>query len=67
MPQSWSRGYVVGSNLSAVYWMDIFHIDLLLKLVYLKRPKINKKRPGLAYFFKKCHNPIEKITATQSH
>ena len=27
-----------------VYWMDIFHIDLLVKLYFcLKRPKINEK------------------------
>ena len=41
----------VGSNPGTVYWMDMkfFHNDMWLKLYCLKRPKINKKRPGLAH------------------
>ena len=37
------------SNLGSIYWMDMtfFHIDLLLKLNCLKRPKINEKEAGV--------------------
>ena len=36
---------VVGSNLSTINWMDVFHIDLCKNciVVYLK------KRPGMAH------------------
>ena len=36
---------VVGSNPGTVFWMGIFHINLLKKCfrVCLKRPKINEK------------------------
>jgi len=63
--EPWSSGYgkrltfhvpkVVGSNPSTVYWMDIFTHLFVVKIctVCLKRPKINKKRPGLAHFLKK--------------
>ena len=62
---------VVGSNPGAVYWMDIFHIHLLLKLYCLlekdqektKRgrgwsicfKKQSKKRSGLAHLKNKLH------------
>ena len=52
---------VVGSNPGTVYWKDMknFHIDLLLNcIVCLKRPKINKKRSGLAHFFKKSSQSL---------
>ena len=40
-----------GSNTRAVYWMDIFTCNCCKNcMVYLKRPKLNKKRPGLAHF-----------------
>ena len=48
-------GEVVGSNPSAVYWMDMtFFILISCKncIVCLKRPNINGKGPG-GYFFKK--------------
>ena len=42
---------VVGSNPGTVYWMDIFSHIFVVKIcnVCLKRPKINKKRPGLTH------------------
>ena len=44
---------VVGSNPSAVYWMDIFTLICCKNcIVCFKTPKINKKRPGLAHIFK---------------
>ena len=40
-----------GSNPSTIYWMDIFYIDLLLKLYCLfEKTIINKKRPMLAHY-----------------
>ena len=41
---------VVGSNPSAVYWMDIFSHYIVVKIVIfvLERHKINKKRPGIS-------------------
>ena len=46
---------VMGSNPCAVYWMDIFCIDFVVKIVLfcMKRPKINEKEAGLSHFFKK--------------
>ena len=41
---------VVGSNPSAIYWMDITFFTLICGkkcIVCLRRPEINKKRPGL--------------------
>ena len=45
---------VVSSNPSTEYWMDIFHIILMQKIVIFvwKRPTIIKKRPGMAHFEK---------------
>ena len=44
---------VVSLNPGAVYWMDIFHIDLLLNCyVQLKRLKINEKDAVDGLFFK---------------
>ena len=52
---------VVGSNPSAIYWMDIFHIDLLKNyIVCLKRPKINKKEAGVGPFLKECRTQLYK-------
>ena len=47
----------MGSNLSTVYWMDIFHIYLLLKLkCVFEKTKINGKETGDGpFFFKKIH------------
>ena len=45
---------VMGSNPSAVYWMDIFSHKFVVKnvlLFVLKRPKINEKRPGKVHYF----------------
>ena len=43
---------VVGSNPGTVYWMDMFHIDLLKNcVVCLKRLKINEKEVGDGHFF----------------
>ena len=48
---SCSRG--AGSNPGAIYCMDIFtYICCKNGSVCLKRPKINKKRPGLAHLKK---------------
>ena len=33
---------VVGSNLSTLYWMDIFHINLFYKLYYVCLKKTRK-------------------------
>ena len=47
---------VVGSNPGAGYWMDMtFFIFICCKkcIVCLKRPKINKKRPGWPNFLKR--------------
>ena len=48
---------VVGSNPSAVYWMDIFSHCFVVKMfiVYLKRPKINEKEAEVGPFFFKKH------------
>ena len=35
---------VVGVNPSTGYWMDIFHIDLLQKLFFLKKTENKQKR-----------------------
>ena len=44
---------VVGSNPGAVYWMDIFTLICCHNCnVCLERPKINKKRPGMAHLKK---------------
>ena len=37
---------VMGSNPSAVYWLDIFHIYYKKNYVCQKKTKINEKRPG---------------------
>ena len=58
---------VVGSNPSAIYWMDIFHIDLLKNyIVCLKRPKINKKEAGVGPFLKECRTQLYKQILAQS-
>ena len=61
MPIGFNSSSFVGSNPSTVYWMDIFFTYIFVVKncnVCLKRPKINKKRPGLAHFFKKNrHEP----------
>ena len=47
---------VMGSNTGTVYCMDIFSPILVVKNcddLCLKRPKINEKEAGLAYFLKK--------------
>ena len=44
---------VVGSNPSAVYWMDIFHINLLSNCIDVclkKTENKRKRRPGMAHF-----------------
>ena len=44
---------VVGSNTGAIYWMDMIFFTLICCkncIVCLKRPKISKKRLGLADF-----------------
>ena len=44
---------VVGSNTGAIYWMDMIFFKLICCkncIVCLKRPKISKKRLGLADF-----------------
>ena len=46
---------VVGSNPGAVYWVDIFHIDFLLKLYWCLFEKAkNKRKRGRVCPFKKC-------------
>ena len=47
-----SRSMVMGSNSGTIYWMDIFSHIFVAKIcnVCLKRPKINKKRPGWPIF-----------------
>ena len=47
---------VVSLNPGTVYWMDIFHIDLLLNFYFqLKRLKINEKDAGVVPSFKSSY------------
>ena len=49
-----SRSEGCGFESNAIYWMDIFHINLLYNCidVCLKRPKINEKEAGDGSFKK---------------
>ena len=62
----WSSGYlwdkthvlkVVGSNLSTVYWMDVFHISLLKKCNVCLKKIENKRKRGRGW-------PIKNIQIT---
>ena len=62
----WSSGYlwdkthvlkVVGSNLSTVYWMDVFHISLLKKCNVCLKKIENKRKRGQGW-------PIKNIQIT---
>ena len=55
--EPWPSGYgwrlkVVGSNPGAVYWMDIFHIDLLKKL--FEKTENKRKEAGFGPFKNNC-------------
>ena len=57
----------MSSNPGAVYWADIFHIDLLWNCnVGLKRVKINEKEAGVGTLKKFCQvwQLVDKLLAT---
>ena len=42
---------VVGSNLSTIYWMDVFRINLLVKFVkFVWKYEKHQKWPGMTQF-----------------
>ena len=58
----------MGSNAGTVYWMDIFQFDFFKNcIVFLKRPKINKKRLGLAHFYKKSTEDTQLLHKGKYH
>ena len=56
---------VVGSNSGVVYWMDIFHIDLLLKLYcWFGKTENKQKEPRVCPFLKKHKAFILAVSAS---
>ena len=49
---------VVGSDPGAVYWMDIFHIHLFLKLYCLFEKTENKRKRGRGWPIKKTFTVV---------
>ena len=56
---------VIGSNPGAIYWMDIFHIDLLSKLYCLFETTKNKRKRGHLLKNTKRNDKFQRITLNE--